>query len=206
MQSPISSSTCACRADSNHRWQVPHMFLHRLSVLQSLVPMVSAGKSECSKCKSANGRFCRACLKIRYGMEMEEVREQMKEGKWLCPHCYEEENPKAVGNVLSLQAAFSRLAASDYGGLAKRASSLRCLADGKLLMICVRQTDSTLVSLVIHEVGVLELEALWHSRANSESVTSSGAVYSMSQDTPRNPRPRFDICGCRAGYATHPYV
>jgi hypothetical protein len=51
------------------------------------------GKSECQKCGSANGRFCRACLLIRYGMVLEDVRKEMEAGTWLCPHCYEEENP-----------------------------------------------------------------------------------------------------------------
>lgn len=55
-----------------------------------------AGKTDCSKCHSAFGKFCRACLLIRYGYELEEVRQQMAEGTWLCPHCYEEEHPDDV--------------------------------------------------------------------------------------------------------------
>eukprot|EP00798_Chlamydomonas_sp_ICE-L_P029546 gene29546-5895_t len=53
------------------------------------------GKTDCSRCHAAFGRFCRACLLIRYGSEMECVRKQMADGTWLCPHCYEEENPDA---------------------------------------------------------------------------------------------------------------
>mmetsp|Transcript_16304 Transcript_16304/g.35256 ORF Transcript_16304/g.35256 Transcript_16304/m.35256 type:complete len:434 (-) Transcript_16304:782-2083(-) len=51
------------------------------------------GKTDCSRCHSAFGRFCRACLLIRYGLELEEVRAQLEAGTWLCPHCYEEEHP-----------------------------------------------------------------------------------------------------------------
>eukprot|EP00877_Chromochloris_zofingiensis_P012320 jgi/Chrzof1/7341/Cz02g20090.t1 len=51
------------------------------------------GKSDCSRCHSATGKFCRACLLIRYGQELQDVRKQMAEGAWLCPHCYEEEHP-----------------------------------------------------------------------------------------------------------------
>ncbi|KAK9805300.1 hypothetical protein WJX72_012012 [[Myrmecia] bisecta] len=51
------------------------------------------GKSECSKCTSACGRFCRACLLVRYGQTLEDVRAEMAAGTWLCPHCYEEEHP-----------------------------------------------------------------------------------------------------------------
>ena len=49
------------------------------------------GKSECSRCHSATGRFCRACLLIRYGLELEHVRNK---ADWLCPHCHEEEFPE----------------------------------------------------------------------------------------------------------------
>ncbi|TYJ99045.1 cell division cycle-associated protein 7-like [Cucumis melo var. makuwa] len=45
------------------------------------------GKTDCSVCHSSNGVFCRACLKVRYGEEMEEV---IKNKKWMCPHCVEE--------------------------------------------------------------------------------------------------------------------
>ncbi|XP_030472974.1 uncharacterized protein LOC115690679 [Syzygium oleosum] len=44
------------------------------------------GKTDCSVCHSANGVLCRACLKVRYGEEMEEVRENKD---WMCPHCVE---------------------------------------------------------------------------------------------------------------------
>ena len=53
-----------------------------------------AGKSECSRCGGGRGRFCRACLELRYGQDLDEVREQMGRGEWLCPHCYEEEHPE----------------------------------------------------------------------------------------------------------------
>ncbi|GBG85764.1 hypothetical protein CBR_g40493 [Chara braunii] len=46
------------------------------------------GKTFCNRCKSATGIFCRACIKIRYGQTIEEVR---ADPAWLCPHCKEEE-------------------------------------------------------------------------------------------------------------------
>ncbi|XP_011628252.1 cell division cycle-associated protein 7 [Amborella trichopoda] len=49
------------------------------------------GKTDCSVCHSPNGVFCRACLKVRYGEEMEEVRENKK---WMCPHCIEAQGVK----------------------------------------------------------------------------------------------------------------
>ncbi|XP_027924528.1 cell division cycle-associated protein 7-like [Vigna unguiculata] len=49
------------------------------------------GKTDCSVCHSSTGVFCRACLKVRYGEEIEEVRE--KKG-WMCPHCIEEQGTK----------------------------------------------------------------------------------------------------------------
>lgn len=49
------------------------------------------GKTECSVCHSSNGIMCRACLWVRYGEEMEEVR-RMK--NWMCPHCIEEKGIK----------------------------------------------------------------------------------------------------------------
>lgn len=52
------------------------------------------GKSECSRCHSHTGRFCRACLLIRYGQVLEDVRKEMEVGTWLCPHCYEEDHPE----------------------------------------------------------------------------------------------------------------
>ncbi|XP_057767648.1 uncharacterized protein LOC130987951 [Salvia miltiorrhiza] len=45
------------------------------------------GKTDCSVCHSSNGILCRACLKVRYGEEMEEVRMNKE---WMCPHCIEE--------------------------------------------------------------------------------------------------------------------
>ncbi|XP_059454647.1 uncharacterized protein LOC132184880 isoform X2 [Corylus avellana] len=45
------------------------------------------GKTDCSVCHSSYGVLCRACLKVRYGEEMEEVR---KDKEWMCPHCAEE--------------------------------------------------------------------------------------------------------------------
>eukprot|EP01018_Ginkgo_biloba_P039243 Gb_21180 [translate_table: standard] len=55
------------------------------------------GKTDCSICHSSTGVFCRACLKIRYGEEIEEVRENKN---WMCPHCSEEQgiNPYWICN------------------------------------------------------------------------------------------------------------
>ncbi|KAG2453092.1 hypothetical protein HYH02_002424 [Chlamydomonas schloesseri] len=47
------------------------------------------GKSQCSRCHSFNGVFCRACLDCRYGLQLEEVR---ADPNWLCAHCYEQEH------------------------------------------------------------------------------------------------------------------
>lgn len=44
----------------------------------------------------ATGRFCRACLLVRYGMELEDVQREMAAGTWLCPHCYEDDHPNEV--------------------------------------------------------------------------------------------------------------
>lgn len=52
-----------------------------------------AGKSECARCGSATGRFCRACLSVRYGARLEDVRAAMAARAWLCPHCYEADHP-----------------------------------------------------------------------------------------------------------------
>ena len=52
------------------------------------------GKSECSRCHAAQGRFCRACLLVRYGLQLEDVR--AAGGTWLCPHCYEGDHPGEV--------------------------------------------------------------------------------------------------------------
>lgn len=49
------------------------------------------GKTDCSVCHSSNGVLCRACLKVRYGEEMDEVRENKD---WMCPHCVEEKGAK----------------------------------------------------------------------------------------------------------------
>ncbi|XP_052723274.1 uncharacterized protein LOC108345271 isoform X3 [Vigna angularis] len=49
------------------------------------------GKTDCSVCHSSTGVFCRACLKVRYGEEIEEVRENKG---WMCPHCIEEQGTK----------------------------------------------------------------------------------------------------------------
>ena len=50
------------------------------------------GKSECSRCRGPNGRFCRACLDVRYGASLDDVRAAIGPGGagWLCPHCVEE--------------------------------------------------------------------------------------------------------------------
>ncbi|XVE58895.1 hypothetical protein DITRI_Ditri04bG0205500 [Diplodiscus trichospermus] len=55
------------------------------------------GKTDCSVCHSTNGVLCRACLRIRYGEELEEVRENKE---WMCPHCIEEKgiNPYWICN------------------------------------------------------------------------------------------------------------
>ncbi|CAK8534284.1 unnamed protein product [Lathyrus sativus] len=55
------------------------------------------GKTDCSVCHSSQGVFCRACLKVRYGEEIEEVRENKE---WMCPHCIEEKgiNPYWICN------------------------------------------------------------------------------------------------------------
>ncbi|KAM3246311.1 hypothetical protein P3S67_032015 [Capsicum chacoense] len=45
------------------------------------------GKTDCSICHSSKGVLCRGCLKVRYGEEMEDVRENKE---WICPHCTEE--------------------------------------------------------------------------------------------------------------------
>lgn len=55
------------------------------------------GKTDCSVCHSSYGVLCRACLKVRYGEELEEVKENKK---WMCPHCIEEKgiNPYWICN------------------------------------------------------------------------------------------------------------
>ncbi|XP_027125780.1 cell division cycle-associated protein 7-like isoform X2 [Coffea eugenioides] len=49
------------------------------------------GKTDCSVCHSSNGVLCRACLKVRYGEEIEDVRANQE---WMCPHCVEEKGTK----------------------------------------------------------------------------------------------------------------
>lgn len=49
----------------------------------------------------ATGRFCRACLVIRYGISLEEVKAQQESGEWLCPHCYEDDHPDEVRDTLA---------------------------------------------------------------------------------------------------------
>ncbi|GMQ11587.1 hypothetical protein CsSME_00054166 [Camellia sinensis var. sinensis] len=49
------------------------------------------GKTDCSVCHSSNGVLCRACLKVRYGEEMEVVR---RNKQWMCPHCIEDKGIK----------------------------------------------------------------------------------------------------------------
>ncbi|KAL3512116.1 hypothetical protein ACH5RR_024833 [Cinchona calisaya] len=49
------------------------------------------GKTDCSVCHSSNGILCRACLKVRYGEEMEDVK---ADKQWMCPHCVEEKATK----------------------------------------------------------------------------------------------------------------
>ncbi|XP_024018359.1 cell division cycle-associated 7-like protein [Morus notabilis] len=50
------------------------------------------GKTDCSVCHSSHGVFCRGCLKVRYGEEMEEV---IRNKEWMCPHCIEEKGIKS---------------------------------------------------------------------------------------------------------------
>ncbi|GAA0145471.1 hypothetical protein LIER_05654 [Lithospermum erythrorhizon] len=49
------------------------------------------GKTDCSICHSSTGVLCRACLLIRYGEELEEVRANKQ---WACPHCIEDEGTR----------------------------------------------------------------------------------------------------------------
>ncbi|CAH9116425.1 unnamed protein product [Cuscuta epithymum] len=55
------------------------------------------GKTDCSLCHSGTGVFCRACLEIRYGEDMDEVRANKE---WICPHCVEDKgiNPYWICN------------------------------------------------------------------------------------------------------------
>mmetsp|Transcript_12886 Transcript_12886/g.24540 ORF Transcript_12886/g.24540 Transcript_12886/m.24540 type:complete len:385 (+) Transcript_12886:104-1258(+) len=54
--------------------------------------LVCAGKTECTRCHSQRGRFCRACLLVRYGQQLEHA---LADPNWLCPHCYEEDFPES---------------------------------------------------------------------------------------------------------------
>ncbi|KAI5660304.1 hypothetical protein M9H77_29097 [Catharanthus roseus] len=49
------------------------------------------GKTDCSVCHSSTGVFCRACLKVRYGEDIDDVRTNKQ---WMCPHCVEEKGLK----------------------------------------------------------------------------------------------------------------
>lgn len=49
------------------------------------------GKTDCSVCHSSTGVFCRACLKIRYGEDIDDVKTNEH---WMCPHCIEEKGLK----------------------------------------------------------------------------------------------------------------
>ena len=42
------------------------------------------GKTDCSICHSNTGVFCRTCLKLRYGEDIEQVQENKN---WIYPHC-----------------------------------------------------------------------------------------------------------------------
>ncbi|KAF5175666.1 Zinc-finger domain of monoamine-oxidase a repressor r1 [Thalictrum thalictroides] len=99
----ISSETWARRCDSKSRGSVYHSVFgicchfcrqkklcgeedcKRCGTLDMDQPCI--GKTDCSVCHSTNGVLCRGCLKVRYGEEMEEVRENKD---WMCPHCIEE--------------------------------------------------------------------------------------------------------------------
>ncbi|PIA42380.1 hypothetical protein AQUCO_02000080v1 [Aquilegia coerulea] len=99
----VSSESWARRCDSKSRGGVYHSVLgicchfcrqkklcgeedcKRCGTLDMDQPCI--GKTDCSVCHSTNGVLCRGCLKVRYGEEMEEVRENKH---WMCPHCIEE--------------------------------------------------------------------------------------------------------------------
>jgi len=61
------------------------------------VTKICIGNTECSRCHSSTGVICRHCLKVRYGEDIEEVRENKN---WMCPHCSEESgiNPYWICN------------------------------------------------------------------------------------------------------------
>ncbi|XP_061988391.1 uncharacterized protein LOC133706855 isoform X1 [Rosa rugosa] len=99
----VSSESWARRCDSKSRGSVYHSVFgicchfcrqkklcgeedcKRCGTLDMDQPCI--GKTDCSVCHSTNGVLCRGCLKVRYGEEMEEVRENKD---WMCPHCIEE--------------------------------------------------------------------------------------------------------------------
>ncbi|KAK9925720.1 hypothetical protein M0R45_022989 [Rubus argutus] len=103
----ISSESWARRCDSKSRGSVYHSVFgicchfcrqkklcgeedcKRCGTLDMDQPCI--GKTDCSVCHSTNGVLCRGCLKVRYGEEMEEVRENKE---WMCPHCIEENGVK----------------------------------------------------------------------------------------------------------------
>ena len=53
--------------------------------------LMMIGKTDCSICHSNTGVFCRTCLKMRYGEDIEQVRENKN---WICPHCSEKTGTK----------------------------------------------------------------------------------------------------------------
>ncbi|XP_050378103.1 uncharacterized protein LOC126795308 [Argentina anserina] len=99
----VSSESWARRCDSKSRGSVFHSVFgicchfcrqkklcgeedcKRCGTLDMDQPCI--GKTDCSVCHSTNGVLCRGCLKVRYGEEMEEVRQNKD---WMCPHCIEE--------------------------------------------------------------------------------------------------------------------
>lgn len=40
--------------------------------------------------------FCRSCLELRYGQDLDQAKAQERAGEWLCPHCYEDDHPDDV--------------------------------------------------------------------------------------------------------------
>jgi len=67
-----------------------------------------AGKSECSRCGGPTGRFCRACLDVRYGQCLDAVREAAAGDGWLCPHCYEGVHGPADGWICNSSICLKR--------------------------------------------------------------------------------------------------
>ena len=101
--SGASSATPTCPALVTGHFALPSCSVNSSCVFSCLTTgtlrshVRHAGKSECTRCKSATGRFCRACLLVRYGAELETVRAESEAGTWLCPHCYETDHPDEVG-------------------------------------------------------------------------------------------------------------